>query len=132
MRPTPLPLALLALLATVACSQPMEPTQGLQGNWTVESGSQALVPATLTLYQVGASVFGKAAISGLDPVGPNEPVVSVSGSFSSPSVALDIRIGTGPFARYAATLDRADHLIGVLTYDAALGGGSDTVSYVRR
>ena len=123
---------LLALLAAVACSQPMEPTQGLAGAWTVESGSKPLVPATMTLDEFGSSVFGKAAISGLDPVGPNQPVVSVTGSFSSPSAALEIRIGTGPFARYAATMDRADHLVGVLTFDAALGGGADTLSYVRR
>jgi hypothetical protein len=129
MRPSPL---FLALLAATACSQPAEPTQGLAGTWTVESGAKPLVPATLRLNQYGATVVGKAAISGLDPVGPNQPVVSVTGSFASPTAALEIRIGTGPFARYAATMDRADHLDGVLTFDDALGGGVDTVSYIRR
>ena len=128
MRPAPL---LFALLATVACSQPMEPTQPLAGAWTLESSPQSLVPGTIALDELGAKVYGKATIAGMDPVGPNQPVVSVTGSFSSPEAVLDIRIGTGPFAHFAATLDRADHLVGVLTYDATLGGGSVTVSYVR-
>jgi hypothetical protein len=129
MRSAPL---LLALLAMAACSQPEEPTQGLAGEWIVESGTQALVPSILTLDEFGAKVFGEATIPGLDPIGPNEPVVSVSGSFTSPAAALDIRIGTGPFAHLAATLDRPDHLVGVLTFDAMLGGGVDTLSYLRR
>jgi len=129
MRPAPL---LLVLLAAAACSQPEEPTQGLAGQWTVESGTQALVPSILTLDEFGANVVGKATIPGLDPIGPNEPVVSVTGTFFAQSAALDIRIGTGPFAHLAATMDRPDHLVGVLTFDAALGGGVDSLSYLRR
>ena len=82
MRPTPL---LLALISTVACSQPAEPTtRGLEGVWTVESGAQALVPATLTLEEFGPRVSGGASIPGLDPAGPNGPVVSVSLSAGIP------------------------------------------------
>jgi hypothetical protein len=123
---------LVLLIAAAACTQPAEPNQGIAGAWVLEGAPQTLVPSALTLDEFGTKVFGKATVPGLDPAGPNGPDVSVAGSFSSPAATLDIKIGTGDFGRYAATMDRADHLVGVLTFDTTLGGGVDTLSYVRR
>jgi hypothetical protein len=120
------------LLAALACTQPAEPMSNLAGDWTLEGGVRPLAPSILSLKEFGRTVVGSAVIAGLDPIGPGQPVVSVSGAFSPPAAVLEISIGAGKFARYAATMDSPDHLVGVLTYDDALGGASDTLSYLRQ
>jgi len=120
------------LLVAAACTQPAEPTSDLAGNWVLEGTTRPLAPATLTLKEFGRTVVGNAVISGLDPIGPGQPVVSVSGAFSAPAATLEITVGTGKFARYAATLDSPDHLVGVLTFDASIGGDTVTLAYVRQ
>lgn len=120
-----------SLLAVVACAQPESPSGVLTGSWTLENAQRALEPETLTLRQVGDFVTGTATIPGLDPVSPGQPVVSVHGSFASATATLDITIGTVVAGHYAATLDSANHLSGVFTFSAELGGGSDTVAYIR-
>ena len=127
MRPVPL---FTALVAAVACTQPEDPSQVLQGSWTMEAAHQSFEPVTLTLRQFGHAVLGEATISGWDPAGGGAPIVSVAGSYSSPAASLDV---TGPTysAHLSATMDRADHLVGVLTFSNAGIEGSDTVSYVR-
>lgn len=119
------------LFVAVACTQPESPGQALTGTWTLERGQRALEPQTLSLRQIGGTISGTATIPGLDPVSPGEPVVSVSGSYASPTAAMDIRIGAAVAGHYAATLDSAKHLRGVFTFSAALGGGSDTLVYDR-
>jgi hypothetical protein len=123
---------LLALVATAACTPPEDPSRVVEGAWTLEGSPRPLVPATLTLRQLGGVLLGSATIAGLDPVGPGQPVVTVAGSFSSPTVSLDLAIGNDTAAHYAATLDGVGHLAGVWTFSDALGGGADTVSYIRR
>lgn len=122
---------LVILVAAVGCSQPEAPSQGLDGTWTLEAAHRALEPATLTLSQLGAKVSGSATVPGLDPVGGGLPVVSVAGSFSSPAASLEIETATGYAVHLTATSDGVGHLVGVLTFSGALGGGSDTVAYVR-
>lgn len=117
--------------AVVACAQPESPSEVLTGSWTLENAQRALEPETLTLWQVGGSVKGTATIPGLDPVSPGQPVVSVHGSFASATATLDITIGTVVAGHYTATLDSANHLRGVFTFSAGLGGGSDTLAYSR-
>jgi len=125
-------IVLPALLLAAACTQPAEPMADLAGNWTLEGTTRPLAPATFSLKEFGQTVVGSAAIAGLDPIGPGRPVVSVSGAFSAPEAVLEITVGTGKFARYVATLDSPDHLVGVLTFDASIGGESVTLSYVRQ
>lgn len=122
---------LAILVAAAACTQPESPGQALTGTWTLERGQRALEPQTLSLRQVGGTISGTATIPGLDPVSPGQPVVSVSGSYASPTATMDIRIGTAIAGHYAATLDSANHLTGVFTFSAALGGGSDALVYDR-
>ena len=122
---------LAILLAALACTQPESPSQALTGSWTLERAQRALEPQTLTLHQVGGAVSGTATIAGLDPVSPGQPVVSVDGSYASPTATLEIRIGTVIAGHYAAMLDSANHLQGVFTFSATLGGGSDTLAYDR-
>lgn len=119
------------LFAAVTCIQPESPSQALTGSWTLERAQRALEPQMLTLHQIGGTVSGTATIPGLDPVSPGQPAVSVSGSYASPTATLEIRIGTVLAGHYAATLDSANHLRGVFTFGAALGGGSDTLAYDR-
>jgi len=121
-----------ALLIAAACTQPAEPAQDLAGNWVLEGTTRPLAPATLTLKEFGRTVVGNAAISGLDPIGPGRPVVSVSGQFTAPAADLEIMVDAGKFARYAGTLDGPDHLVGVLTLDASIGGDTVTLAYVRQ
>ena len=123
---------LAILLAAAACTQPESPGQVLAGSWTVEKTQRALEPYTLTLRQEGGTVSGTATIPGLDPVSSGQPVVSVIGSYASPTAALDIRIGSVLAGHYVATVEAADHLKGVFTFSAALGGGSDTLTFDRQ
>lgn len=108
-----------------------EPSQILPGSWTLESSHLALEPQSLTLRQFGPTVTGEAFIPGVDPIGPGQPVVSVTGLYVPPMVTLDIRIGTVPFGHYQANLDSANRLVGVFTLSTALGGGAVTLAYDR-
>lgn len=129
MRPFPF---LVVVVAVVACKQSEEPANALQGSWSLAAAHHALEPYSLTLRQSGSKIAGEASVSGLDPAGMGPPTVPVSGSSSGPTVSLDFGTEGDYSSHYSATLDRADHMTGVLTFGSVLGGGSDTVSYVRQ
>jgi hypothetical protein len=122
----------VAVAMLVACGQPVAPEQVLQGSWSIVAAHRALEPATMDLEQHSSIILGPAALVALDPVSPGVPTVSVAGFYSSPTLTLDIRIDAAVVAQYHATLDRRGHLEGVITFSDAVGGGSDTVSYLRQ
>jgi hypothetical protein len=123
---------LVTLVALVACAEPVAPNQEIQGSWVLAGAPhRALEPGTLTLYQIGRVIFGQATLVGLDPVSPGVPTVSVAGDYSPPTASLAIRIDTTLIANLLATVDQPDHMGAVLTFTDAVGGGTDTISYIR-
>jgi hypothetical protein len=124
-------LSVIALLLAVGCTSAEGPSPVLQGSWRLSAAHRALEPAILSLRQFGLRIGGEATVPGLDPVATQSSVISVLGSYSPPAVTLEVASGSGYSVSYRATLEAVDRLVGVLTFSDALGGGSDTVSYVR-